>query len=212
MSIVVLSCENCNEPFEREYRHFNQKMRKSRRLFCSTECHNAKKSLEYQIIQMCLCCGEPFENSINKVDRHKFCSQSCSASFNNKNKTKGVRRSKIELFIEKQLISIFPDIEIVFNDKNAIDSELDIYFPTLHLAFELNGIFHYEPIFGETKLEKIQTNDKTKMISCIKRGIDLCVIDISQIKRFTEQSSIHIVKTIMDIVNDRRDSNSQYRI
>lgn len=212
MSTVILVCEHCAKSFERKYNRFNQKMKKSQRVFCSTECCNTRRTVEHQIVQMCLECGKPFENHINKLTSHKFCSQSCSASFNNKNKGSGTRRSKIEQFIEEQLIIIFPDIEILFNDKKAIGSELDIYFPSLGLAFELNGIFHYEPIFGETKLEKIQSNDKTKMIDCIKNGIDLCVIDISYIKRFSKQSSLRVLDTIVKIVNDRRDLNPQSRI
>lgn len=212
MSTVILVCEYCLQPFERQYRHFNSRMKRSKRIFCSSKCSNARKTTEHQIIQMCLNCGEPFENRINKLERHKFCSQSCSATFNNKNKTSGTRRSKIEQFIEERLAILFTDLEIVFNDKNAIGSELDVYFPSLKLAFELNGIFHYEPIFGETKLDRIQSNDKTKMIDCIKNGIDLCVIDTSYIKRFSEQSSLKVLNTIVKIVNDRRDLNPQSRI
>ena len=204
MSTIILTCEHCGQPFERQLRLFNSRMKNSKRIFCSLQCSNKRRTAEHQIIQMCLNCGEPFESHINKLEKHKFCSQSCSATFNNKNKTTGTRRSKIERFIEEQLTILFTDLEIVFNDKNIIGSELDIYFPSLKLAFELNGIFHYEPIFGETKLDRIQSNDKTKMIDCIKNGIDLCVIDISYIKRFSEQSSLRVLNTIIQIINERR--------
>lgn len=187
-------------------------MKRKNRIFCSSKCSNMRRLVEGRIVQMCLNCGEPFENTIKQLENHKFCSQSCSATFNNKNKTTGTRRSKIEQFIEERLTILFTDLEIVFNDKSTIGSELDIYFPSLKLAFELNGIFHYEPIFGETKLDKIQSNDKTKMIDCIKNGIDLCVVDISYIKRFSEQSSLKVLNTIIKIVNDRRDLNPQSRI
>jgi len=49
---------------------------------------------------------------------------------------------------------LYPDLVIHFNKKDAINSELDIYIPSLKLAFELNGIFHYEPIFGKENFLK----------------------------------------------------------
>jgi hypothetical protein len=35
---------------------------------------------------------------------------------------------------------------------------LDFYFPELRFAIELNGITHYEPIYGEDKFEKIKNS------------------------------------------------------
>lgn len=212
MKTIMLTCEFCNKQFERRLKNHKLAMKKGNRIFCSFKCSNRRRLFEGRIVQMCLNCEEPFENTIKQIESHKFCSQSCSATFNNKNKTTGTRRSKIEQFVEEHLTILFTDLEIIFNDKSAIGSELDIYFPSLKLAFELNGIFHYEPIFGETKLDRIQSNDKTKMIDCIKNGIDLCVIDISYIKRFSEQSSLRVLDTIVKIVNDRRDLNPQSRI
>ena len=80
---------------------------------------------------------------------------SCAATYNNKNKTHGTRRSKLECFIEKKLSELYPDLTIHYNQKDTINSELDIYIPSFKLAFELNGIFHYEPIYGEEKLNQI---------------------------------------------------------
>ena len=89
------------------------------------------------------------------MTKNNFCSRSCSATFNNKNKTYGTRRSKLEVFLEKELIKLYPDLLFHFNRKDTINSELDIYIPSLKLAFELNGIFHYEPIYGDNKLSPL---------------------------------------------------------
>ena len=100
-----------------------------------------------------------------KSDR-LFCSSSCAAKYNNAHKTYGTRRSKLEAYLESQLRSEFPQLELICNGKNAIGSELDFYFPQLRLAIELNGILHYEPIYGADRLERTQANDQQKGISC----------------------------------------------
>ena len=43
----------------------------------------------------------------------------------------------------------------MYNNSTTISSELDFYFPQLKLAIEINGIVHYEPIYGSNKFDKI---------------------------------------------------------
>ena len=93
---------------------------------------------------------------------NSFCSSTCSGTYNSAHKKFGTRRSKLEKWLEEKLIMSYPSLEFHFNRKDTIYAELDIYIPTLNLAFELNGIFHYEPIFGDKKLQSTQTNDKRK--------------------------------------------------
>jgi len=88
------------------------------------------------------------------------------------------------------------------NDKTAINSELDIYLPKLRLAFELNGIYHYEPIYGAKKLNQIQNNDHRKFAACYEHGISLCVIDTSSQKRFTEKTSEPFLSLIVKIIDE----------
>lgn len=95
-----------------------------------------------------------------------FCNSSCSATYNNTHKKHGCRRSKFEKYCEEQLSKDFPELTIEYNQTSLINYELDIYIPSLKLAFELNGIFHYEPIYGKTLLEKTQSRDKQKILSC----------------------------------------------
>ena len=88
---------------------------------------------------------------------------------------------------------------------------MDIYIPSLKLAFELNGIFHYEPIYGEDKLAANINNDKRKVIACYEQGIELCIIDTSHQKRFTDKSSQPFLDIITNIINQRlqQDHESQ---
>lgn len=166
---------------------------------CKNICQNKKEKLN------CKNCDVEFKKQLNQVKKTKnhFCSQSCAATYNNKNKTHGTRRSKLEFWLEEQLTKSHPDIKIDFNKKDAIGSELDIYIPSLNLAIELNGIFHYEPIYGVDKLQKIQENDISKSKACHDLKIDFCTIDTSSQKYFKESTSKKYLEIINNIIKER---------
>lgn len=161
-----------------------------------------KKQFSYTLVN-CKECNIEFKKIRNQiiVSPNHFCSKSCAARYNNKHKTHGTRRSKLEAYIEQKLTEFYPNLEILYSNKTIIESELDIYIPSLKLAFELNGIFHYEPIFGDNKLNQIQNNDSNKFQKCQEKGISLCIIDSSSQKRFTEQSSQKFLDIIIKIIN-----------
>ena len=95
----------------------------------------------------------------------------------------------------------------MFNGTDAIEAELDIYIPSLKLAFELNGIVHYEPIYGLDQLGKTQGNDHRKMLACAERGIDLCVLDVSHMKLFKEKAAQRYLDLLETVLRNRRDLN-----
>lgn len=132
-----------------------------------------------------------------------FCSSSCAATYNNTHKTTGYRRSKLELYIEQQLIKDYPQLCVVCNDKITIGSELDIYVPSLRLAFELNGIFHYEPIYSDAQFTRTQNNDKQKIVNCYNLGIELCIIDTSGLKYFKPANADKYYQIVKCIINKR---------
>ena len=195
--MIITNCKNCNKEIEK--REVDKKRCKN--LFCSTKCSHGYRVNNAKTEKQCINCGTVFSSRLK--ENRKFCSQSCAASYNNKNKVTGNRRSKLEQYIEEQLRITFPDLEILFNSKEAIGSELDIFIPQLSLAFELNGIFHYEPIFGNKKLESINNNDKNKMIECAKHDIDLCIIDTTSQKYFKIGTSEKFLKIITEIIISR---------
>jgi hypothetical protein len=174
--------------------------------FCSREC---KRKSEGGIESVsCTNCGKTFEKHTSEIKKSKsgnhFCSQSCGGTYNNKHKTTGNRRSKLEIYIENYLKTMHPDLEILFNDKTTINSELDIYLPKHKLAFELSGIFHYEPIYGQDKLNQIQNNDNRKFQACLEKGISLCIIDTSQQTYFKEETAKKYLNIILQIINTHR--------
>ena len=111
----------------------------------------------------------------------------------------------MEKWVEGQIKTTFPILTVKFNDIKTIDLELDIYIPDLKLAFELNGIFHYKPIY-KNYLKTID-NDQKKIQRCIDKGIKLIVIDISEQIKFTEQSSYRYFNHIADNIKISRYSS-----
>jgi len=65
----------------------------------------------------------------------------------------------------------------------------------------LNGIYHYEPIHGQDKLNSIERNDSRKFRDCASNSISLCVIDTSGQIHFTKKSSARYISIICDIVD-----------
>jgi hypothetical protein len=153
----------------------------------------------------CRNCNKQFEKTLNQIKKtlNHFCCQSCSTTYNNKHKIIGNKRSKLEIWLEEQLTQLYPNINIHFNRKDAIGSELDIYIPSLNLAIELNGIFHYEPRYGTNKLGQIQNNDKSKSLACHEAKIDLCIIDTSKQKYVKPSTSQKYLDIIINIINER---------
>jgi hypothetical protein len=115
----------------------------------------------------------------------------------------GLHRSKLECFIENTLKRKYKKLDIRYNDTETINSELDIYIPSLKLAFELNGIFHYEPIYGEEKLASVKNNDNRKFQACLEKNIELCIIDTTSQKCFSQKSSKKFVDIIEKIIDDK---------
>ena len=196
---IPLICVCCGKSYAMSKHQIQAKMLKNMNNFCSLLCKSNFYNGPQQNIS-CTNCNKLFYRNTGQTKRSKnqFCSRSCSATYNNKNKSSGTRRSKLEIWLEEQLTISYPNLEIHFNRKDAIGSELDIYFPSLRLAIELNGIYHYEPIHGLHKLNKIQANDTNKFQKCQENNISLCIIDTSNHKYVTPKSS----KKYLDIINE----------
>jgi hypothetical protein len=202
-------CINCGKKILKPKHEIQKTLAGSKQCkssFCSISCSRIYHGRGSRIVS-CTKCGKSFKKEEKEIRKSKtgrhFCSRSCSVTYHNTHKTKGTRRSKLEAWIEEQLSKLHPNLEIYFNNKDAINSELDIYIPSLKLAFELNGIFHYEPIYGEEKLASTQNNDNRKFQACLDQNIELCIIDTSGQKYFKEKSSQKYLDIITNILNSK---------
>ena len=204
--LIQLICKHCLTTFQRDKRFHTRKLKLGFESYCSRSCQSKEKTAKASRSTTCTQCSIPMVRTLAEIRKSKsglfFCSRSCVATHTNSHKTTGVNRSKLEFWLESQLTVLFPSLEIIYNGKEAIEAELDIYISSLNLAFELNGIFHYEPIFGESKLARFKSNDQRKFQACLEKDIELCIIDSSNQKLFTEASSqkyLDIIKTIIEL-------------
>jgi hypothetical protein len=203
---LKLQCYQCKKPFYYRKKDIievsNPNLNKQGK-FCSRKCKTLYDGSTNKV--NCKNCDTSFYKTKSELVKtpNSFCSRSCSASYNNKHKKHGTRRSKLEIWLEEQLIQLYPNLDIHFNRKDTIGSELDIYIPELNIAIELNGIFHYEPIYGVDKLQKIQENDISKTKACHDLKIDLCIIDTSQQTYVKPKTSKKYLNIITKILNKR---------
>lgn len=204
--LLPLKCLHCSKTFHVPKHIIVNILHKTRSRpynFCSNLCQNHHQ--DPPVFVNCLKCNKSFKkrpSEIKKSPNH-FCSQSCAAKYHNAHKTKGTRISKLEVWLSSKLPTLYPNLEFHFNRKDAINGELDIYIPSLKLAFELNGIFHYEPIYGPEKLASIQNNDTRKAQACLEHAIELCLVDVSHQKYFKEQSAMMFLTIIQNIINSK---------
>lgn len=167
-------CEQCGKDYKKETFDF----KRTKHNLCSKKCNGLFQ--RKRIKTFCGNCDKPIEIKLGESKKSKsgksFCSQSCAATYNNKLKRKS-RRSKIEAKFYNLLAKEFPSLNILPNDKTMLDGlEVDISIPSLKLAIEWNGIVHFKPIYGQTKLDKIQTIDAKKLKIAVNKNINLIVI------------------------------------
>ena len=159
--------------------------------FCSLKCHHLKRVQDTHVEVVCAWCGKAVLKQISwiKENRYNFCSQSCSAKFQNTHKTLGAsRKSKAETYLAELIRADFKGIEVEENSRKVLPSglELDLYLPALNLAIEINGPLHFFPIFGLNKLRSIQAKDARKQVEADAVGCRLLVLNTSNYKYWPE--------------------------
>lgn len=204
---VPFSCASCKKIFFKSKSEARRVLKGTRKgLYCGNECkftHQKKKRLEEFISYKCATCNTIFTRSPfdkRKNAKNHYCTRACSIQGLALNKSSySSKRSKLEIHLEKLIKSTFPELEFKLNDRDAIGLELDFYFPTLKFAIELNGIVHYEPIYGTNKFNKIIERDGRKLIESYNKGIELCVIKDSGKKKEIQEIETSVISILNKI-------------
>lgn len=202
-------CDHCQKEYlTRNCKHDANRCKHS---FCSRKCFDVYRSRSKTVQRPCGFCHTDITKPIYTLKNSKsgeiFCNRSCAASYNNRLK-RNSRRSKCEELLCNLLTAEFPQLNILPNDKELLDGfESDIAIPSLDLAIEWNGPFHYIPIFGKARLNEIQNRDAIKLSIAQRKGINLIVIpDLVSTKQKVQETFIELSKKIKRMV---RDSNPQ---
>ena len=203
---LPLECYECGGTFHAHKRNILQVRRNSHGRaackFCSRTCMGAHNITSVEV--ECAWCQKPVIKRLADLRKSKsgrsFCNSSCSIRYNNANKTKGHRRSKFEVHLEKTLSELYPHLTLETNNRKLVGLELDLFIPELNLAIEVNGITHYKPIYGQEKFERIQKNDEIKKKLLAEKKIDLLVLDISGISHFTPEDAEPFIQVVKEKV------------
>ena len=174
---IQLICERCGSVFLRAEKQVKNNLSRGRQNYCSLSC-NSKKYPIRALCMQCEFCNIFFtkeSSQVNKTSNH-FCSRSCAAKWKNMHKKVGFRRSKLESYLVSKFEKEHPYIRICPNERTLIGLELDLFLPDYNIAFEINGICHYKPIYGDYKFKKTLQNDTEKQQKCKEAGIKLIII------------------------------------
>lgn len=206
---IPVACRNCSEQTEKTISRYNESIKNGWNFFCSIKCRYAYKEKGEEFF--CAWCSKiiiktPAQQRQTK--RNVFCTKSCAAKYNNRNKQTGTRRSKLEQYLEQQIIKHFPSIEFYCNKRKPINLELDFYFPKLKLAIEINGFLHFKPVYGVEKLKRIQKIDEQKAEKCFRMKIDLIIIDVSNEPHLTKEIKDKHWRTVRELITSRIQQNA----
>lgn len=190
-------CDQCGKNFKKDTFDF----KRTKHNFCSRNCNGLFQKCKIQV--KCSNCGKIVRRTKSQLKKTKnsFCNKSCAAKHNNKFKRQS-RRSKIEIKFYNLLVKELPNLNILPNDKTMLDGlEVDIAIPSLKLAIEWNGIVHFKPIYGQTKLNKIQQIDAEKLKIASNKNINLIVIpDFVSNDKILQQAFNDVKKIINNLI------------
>jgi hypothetical protein len=138
--------------------------------------------------------GHIWETSFSSLQKGSWC-PICSA---------GSNETVCKFLCEKLFRAPFPKARPDWLvSPNGTRMELDGYAESLHMAFEYNGIQHYQEVefFSSRSLEKQRIFDNAKAKSCMEHGVKLIVIpytiDIHDMERFIRSEAKGLGVTIL---------------
>lgn len=209
-STKELTCDKCQKTYHRTASQLaSAKARGVKNNFCTVSCKLEFFKLRESVT--CTNCLVPFEKFPSQMRApNSFCSSSCAARYNNRHRKYGQRRSKFERWMETRLKEVFPALDIHFNRKDAIESELDVYIPSLNLAIEFNGPQHYSPdIFGEEVFKNTVANDELKRKVCKEKNIHLIEMNMTELNSIKSYKLEKFVTQTLNAVKSEIEKNAK---
>lgn len=157
--------------------------------------YNVEDINEVYVDFICPVCGKHMCLTKYQARKRKYCSGHCRNVVNNA-RING-SRSKAEKLLESMIKTKFPSLIFKTNDRMVLDGlELDFYFPSINLAIEWNGIFHYKDLGHNFKL--IQEKDIKKIDMCKDKNIELYVVkDLTSSIKFIKEEINKIEKLLI---------------
>jgi hypothetical protein len=203
MEYINLTCNNCFKFYSKTKHDIIKALKNNSKYnYCSKFCFRTSNNrIKKKLSVVCENCGIKFQKTNTNILRTKkhFHNKKCWSEYFNKINGKNKSRSKLEFWIEKQLNDLYPELIIEYNSRKIIKGELDIFIPSLNLAFELNCPTHYKLIYKGQNLKRTQDKDKLKIIECENKNITLFPIDISVPDHFDPNKS----KKFLDFITEK---------
>jgi hypothetical protein len=155
-----------------------------------------EKNTKPRVVFICPVCQKELMITKNEFKTKKYCSRVCRNKIINK-KNNG-QRSIAEVFLEKKLKETFPLLTIEFNNRTLLNGlELDVYIPSINMAIEWNGIYHYKKIRDNDLFDKTKEKDTRKLLECRELGVYLYVVkDLTSNKKFIEEETEKIINLV----------------
>lgn len=176
-------CEFCSKDFTPTYLQlWKHRKGQSAHLFCSRSCRVSyyKNQVEMPCAQCGLSVSRPQSELRKSKSGNIFCSPTCSTIYGNYTSKKQITTSAIERYFQEQISKDFPDLNVIYNNNDAIGCEIDIYLPDFKIGIECHGPFHYKPILGGySRFLKTLANDMRKAQMAKDADVLLFAINIS---------------------------------
>lgn len=93
---IKVNCKNCGKSFLKDRGHYNENVKLKHNFYCSRKCESKYKTRKRQFLR-CENCGKEFRRAVNAISPHNYCSRSCAAVINNRNRPeRGAKTIKCE--------------------------------------------------------------------------------------------------------------------
>jgi very-short-patch-repair endonuclease len=110
--------------------------------------------------------------------------------------------SALEKYLLKELLK--KKYKIIYHKEHMLRNiylHIDLFIQSLSTAIEIDGPSHFEPIWGEERLKKVQAADKQKTGLILSEG--LCLVRIQQKQSsITQRYQREVLKNLVSVLSE----------